>query len=157
VLVPDLSREQPRWPIFGAAVQSTGAAGVFVFPLCIGTTGLGALTLYRDTPGPLGAGAVQDAGVLAAAVAAALVRRILPSAAAAHPDGAETTSDPWRDSPHDRGEIHQATGVISASLHLPVGAAYARLSGHAFVTGTTMAVVAHDVVAHRLLLPEDPG
>jgi hypothetical protein len=100
---------------------------------------------------------VHDAGVLAGAVAAALVSRILPAAATAHPDGAEATSDPWRDSPHHRGEIHQATGVISASLHLPVGAAYARLSGHAFVTGTTMAVVAHDVVARRLLLPEDPG
>ena len=66
-------------------------------------------------------------------------------------------SDPWRGSPHDRAEIHRATGVIIAQLHLPVGAAYARLSGHAFVTGTTMAVAAHDVVAHRLLLPEDPG
>jgi hypothetical protein len=100
---------------------------------------------------------VHDAAVLAGAVAAALVRRILPAAATAHPDGAEATADPWRDSPHHRGEIHQATGVITASLHLPVGAAYARLSGHAFVTGTTMAVVAHDVVARRLLLPETPG
>jgi hypothetical protein len=100
---------------------------------------------------------VHDAAVLAGAVAAALVRRILPAGATAHPNGAEATADPWRDSPHHRGEIHQATGVITASLHLPVGAAYARLSGHAFVTGTTMAVVAHDVVARRLLLPETPG
>jgi AmiR/NasT family two-component response regulator len=57
----------------------------------------------------------------------------------------------WRDSAHNRREIHQATGIIVNQLAVPVGAAYARLSGHAFATSTTMAAVAHDVVTRGLL------
>ena len=155
VLVPDLHEDQPHWPIFGAAAQTSGAAAVFAFPLYVGTTGVGTLNLYRDTPGPLGMEALHHACTLAEAVADALLRRIMANTAT-HPNKATPPSDPWRDSPRDRRQIHQATGIIVAQLHLPAPAAYARLRGHAFATDTTMAVVADDVVTHRLYLPQDP-
>jgi hypothetical protein len=155
VLIPDLLNEQPRWPIFSTAVCITDAASVFAFPLTVGPIDVGALTLHSRTPGPLDAQALHDARVLADAVAVTLLCRILPAAAATQPDGAENTSDPWRDSSHDRREIHQATGIIVNQLDVPVGTAYARLSGHAFATSTTMAVVAHDVVTHGLHIPQD--
>ena len=94
--------------------------------------------------GPLETQARHDALVLADAIADALLCRILPAATTTEPDGPETVSDPWHDSPHNRREIHQATGIIVDQLDLPVGAAYARLSGYALATSTTMAVVAHE-------------
>jgi hypothetical protein len=95
--------------------------------------------------------AVRDAEALAGTVANHLLRRILASAAQ---DGAAPGSpnDPWQDSPHDRREIHQATGIVMNQLDLPVGAAFARLRGHAFATDGTMAEVAHDVVTRHLHL-----
>jgi len=151
VLIPNLVRKQPRWPMFSTAARLTEAAAVFTFPLTIGTISVGALTLYRRTPGPLAMQARHDAHELADAVAAALLRLVLPAGTATEPNDPETI---WRDSPHNRREIHQATGIIVNQLHVPVDAAYSRLSGHAFATSTTMAVVAHDVVTRGLLLPQ---
>jgi hypothetical protein len=148
VLIPNLVRKQPRWPMFSTAARLTEAAAVFTFPLTIGTISVGALTLYRRTPGPLAMQARHEAHELADAVAAALIRLVLPAGTATEPDNPETM---WRDSAHNRREIHQATGIIVNQLAVPVGAAYARLSGHAFATSTTMAAVAHDVVTRGLL------
>jgi hypothetical protein len=156
VLVPDLrGEEHPHWPVFGDAVRATDAGALFAFPLYIGTTGIGTLCLYRKTSGSLDDGAFGDAEVLAATVARHLLRRILAAADDGTAPGSR--SDPWRDSPHDRHEIHQATGIIMNQLDLPVGAAFSRLRGHAFATGGTMAEVAHDVVGRQLRLVGDPG
>jgi len=152
VLVPDVhGGAHPQWPVFDEAVRVTDAGAVFAFPLYVGNTGIGTLGLYRTTPGPLDDEAVHDAEALAGTVAKHLLRRIL---AAAANDGAAPGSqtDPWQDSPHDRREIHQATGVVMNQLALPVGAAFDRLRGHAFATGGTMAEVAHDVVTRHLHL-----
>jgi hypothetical protein len=152
VLVPDVRGEaHPHWPVFGDAVRETDAGAIFAFPLYVGSTGIGSLGLYRTMAGPLDDQAVHDARSLAATVAKNLLRRILASAGQ---DGASPGSrnDPWQDSPHDRREIHQATGIVMNQLALPVGAAFARLRGHAFATGGTMAEVAHDVVTQQLHL-----
>lgn len=151
VLVPDVRGDaHPQWPVFGDAVRKTAAGALFVFPLYVGGTGIGSLGLYRRTAGPLTDEAVHDAEALAATVAKHLLRRILAAAR----DGAAPGSgnDPWQDSPHDRREIHQATGIVMNQLDLPVGAAFARLRGHAFANGDTMAEVAHEVVTRHLHL-----
>jgi hypothetical protein len=152
VLVPDVRGEaHPHWPVFAEAVRGIDAGAMFAFPLYVGNTGIGSLGLYRTTSGPLDDGAVHDAQALAGTVAKHLLRRIL---AAAETEGATPGSrtDPWQDSPHDRREIHQATGVVMNQLALPVGAAFDRLRGHAFASGGTMAEVAHDVVTRQLHL-----
>ena len=156
VLVPDLRGEaHPHWPVFGSAVRSTGACAMFAFPLYVGTTNIGSMSLYRTTTGPLDGGAVADAKALADTVAVHVLQRIL--AAAGQDDGGVpgSQSDPWQDSPHDRREIHQATGIVMNQLDLPVGAAFARLRGHAFAADDTMAAIAHDVVIGRLRLSVD--
>ena len=45
--------------------------------------------------------------------------------------------------------------MLMAQLDLPVGAAFARLRGHAFATGITVADAAAAVVARRLVLKGD--
>ena len=52
VLVHDLAADD-QYPGFGPAAVAAGMAAVFTFPLRHGTGLLGALDLYRDTPGPL--------------------------------------------------------------------------------------------------------
>lgn len=52
MLVPDLPQDE-RFPRFAAVAYAMGLAAVFTFPLHQDDIRLGALDLYRDTPGPL--------------------------------------------------------------------------------------------------------
>jgi len=72
VSVPDL-RSETRFPTFVAGALETGLAAVFTFPLRSGAEQLGALDLYRTTPGQLDAEAMDAAQVLADVAAAYLI------------------------------------------------------------------------------------
>ena len=72
VAVPDLVADD-RYPEFGPAAVSSGLAAVFTVPLRHGDGRLGALDLYRDTPGEL------DPKDLVAAQTLADVAATLPS------------------------------------------------------------------------------
>ncbi|MCW2546469.1 MAG: Diguanylate cyclase protein [Mycobacterium sp.] len=69
VLVADLRAEE-RFPRFTAGALEAGLAAVFTFPLRHGDGRLGALDLYRDTPGPLDADDLAAAQTLADVAAA---------------------------------------------------------------------------------------
>jgi diguanylate cyclase (GGDEF)-like protein len=71
VAVPDL-RNDERFPVFGPHAVSAGLAAVFTFPLHQGARELGALDLYRDTPGPLDDEEMKAAQTLADVTAAYL-------------------------------------------------------------------------------------
>jgi len=72
VYVPDLANDD-RYPTFGPRATSAGIAAVFSFPLRHGEGRLGALDLYRDTPGRLRAGDARAAMTLANVAAAYLI------------------------------------------------------------------------------------
>jgi diguanylate cyclase (GGDEF)-like protein len=72
VAVPDL-REERRFPRFVPRALAAGLVAVFTFPLRNGDARLGALDLYRDTPGPLDARAMRAAQTLADVAAAYLL------------------------------------------------------------------------------------
>lgn len=72
VVVPDL-RDDPRFPNFAPRALEAGLVAVFTFPLRDGDAQLGALDLYRDTPGPLDAAAMAAAQTLADVAAAYLL------------------------------------------------------------------------------------
>src|SRR5687767_881245 len=73
VAVPDL-RTDERFPRFSQAALDAGLAAVFTFPLCgEGEGRLGALDLYRDTPGVLGSHDMDAAQTLADVAAAYLL------------------------------------------------------------------------------------
>ena len=83
VTEPDLADpETIRWIAFTPPALRAGVRAVFGFPLRVGTVRLGALNLYRDRPGPLGAEQHADALVLADVTA----RWVLETQAGA-PDG----------------------------------------------------------------------
>ncbi|HEV7466897.1 MAG TPA: EAL domain-containing protein [Candidatus Dormibacteraeota bacterium] len=72
VAVPDLRLER-RFPNFVPRALSLGLVAVFTFPLRKGDARLGALDLYRDTPGPLDSDAMTAAQTLADVAAAYLL------------------------------------------------------------------------------------
>jgi diguanylate cyclase (GGDEF)-like protein len=72
VAMPDL-RTDDRFPAFSMTAVEAGLAAVFTFPLNHGDRRLGALDLYRDTPGPLDADAMGAAQTLADVAASYLL------------------------------------------------------------------------------------
>lgn len=72
VSVPDM-RHEGRFAEFGPAAIAAGMRAVFAFPLRHGTGRLGALDLYRDTPGPLDEWNMAAAQTLADVTAAYLL------------------------------------------------------------------------------------
>jgi len=85
VSVPDLANED-RFPLFGPAALKAGLAAVFTFPLRHGEGRLGALDLYRQTPGALSARDLAAAQTLADVATAYLLN-------AQARDDARVTSD----------------------------------------------------------------
>jgi hypothetical protein len=155
VLIPDMQiGSDDRWPLFADAVHETAARAMFVFPLYVGATGVGTMALYRTHPGPLDRAALRDAHTLADAVAVELSTRIV-NADQGDDAGSVDGIPSWRDVLPGRREIHQATGIVMSQLDLSVGAAFARLQGHAFATSSSLAEVANAVIDHRLHLSRD--
>jgi len=72
VVIPDL-REDDQFPLFGPQAREAGLGAVFTFPLCQEGMRLGALDLYRDTPGSLSDEDIVIAETLADVASAYLV------------------------------------------------------------------------------------
>jgi diguanylate cyclase (GGDEF)-like protein len=72
IVVPDL-RNETRFPSFSPRALEAGLGAVFTFPLYHGELRLGALDLYRDTPGPLSRELMSTAQTLADVAAAYLL------------------------------------------------------------------------------------
>ena len=72
VAVPDLATDR-RFRLFGPPAVAAGLAAVFTFPLRSAGGRLGALDLYRDTPGKLAAEDLEAAQTLADVAAAYLL------------------------------------------------------------------------------------
>jgi diguanylate cyclase (GGDEF)-like protein len=72
VSIPDLGVDE-RFPLFTPAARAAGLAAVFTFPLRHGDGRLGALDLYRDTPGDLDPHDMDAAQTMADVAAAYLL------------------------------------------------------------------------------------
>ncbi|HEY4929514.1 MAG TPA: GAF and ANTAR domain-containing protein [Acidimicrobiales bacterium] len=143
--------ERPRWFALTPSAVRAGVRAMFGFPVRIGAVRMGALNLYRDTPGTLSDPQFRD-GLLLADVAA---RTILSVQAGAPPGlvAAELESGA-----NFHLVVHQAAGMVSVQLGVGVTEALVRLRSLAFRSGRAIDDVAGDVVARRLRLsePEDP-
>jgi hypothetical protein len=158
VLVADLGdTAEARWPAFAGAVLDLGVHAVFALPVAVATAQVGALDLFRSTPGALAADSL--AGGLLAAELAALPLLDLMSAdvdwAAAGEGG-----DGWSQlASLERVEVYQATGMVMGMLDVGPAEALVRLRAHAYASGLTASEVAWSIVERRLQLTDDsaPG
>ena len=149
VLVPDLNDvSHPRWLWFSPAAAETGVGALFVLPLCVGETRLGALSLYRSTCGDLTAGEFDDFAALAEAATEIL---LVGSARGGEVSGSWAVGAGTGFLP----EIHQAVGMIMGHLFVGAEHALARLRGHAFAGDQSISEVAHQIVQQRLRLEPD--
>ena len=151
VLVPDLQSSPDlateRWPGFLAEAADAGVEAIFAFPLRIGAISIGALDLYRTSPGDLSDTELPAALLAADAAALAVLHRY----------SGEQASSAWRGyAERHQFQIHQATGMVQVQLHVPTEKAFLMLRARAFADGRSLSDVAADVVALRLRFsPED--
>jgi len=146
VLEPDLGHPvEDRWPGFAEPALAAGVAAIFGFPLLVGAVRLGALDLYSDRPGDLRPEQLADA-VSMADIAA---HTILDLQADAAPGALASELDAGV---RLRSVVHQASGMVSVQLDIPVGDALARLRAHSYAEGRSIHDVAQDVVGRVLRL-----
>jgi hypothetical protein len=143
VLEPDLAHpEEVRWPAFSKPAVEAGVGAIFGFPLQIGAIRIGALDLYRDGPGDLSTVQFADALIMAEVITHA----VLELQAAAKPGAFASELDVSA----NRMVVHQASGMTSAQLDLPIGEAMVRLRGYAMANELTLEAVSRAVVERRL-------
>ncbi len=144
VLEPDLAEpNESRWVAFSPPAVEAGVRAIFGFPMNVGAARIGALNLYRDSPGPLTNDQHADAMVMAGIASQA----ILALQAQAPPGALAAELEAGTDFQY---RTHQAAGMVAAQLDVNVGTALIRLRAHAFGNQRTLAEVANDVVARRL-------
>lgn len=148
VLVSDLDGEAARWPAFGYPVVSAGALAVFGFPLLVGAVRVGALNLYRDRTGHLSDDQHADALAMADVIANAVL-------------GTQTEGGRVGLSVDIAGSdlhavVHQAAGMVSVQLDVPIGTALARLRAWAFANELALADAARSVVSRELRFDDRP-
>ncbi|MGP4051947.1 ANTAR domain-containing protein [Streptomyces sp. 2A115] len=142
VLEPDLDRVRPdRWPALLPPTRELGIHGVCCFPLGIGAIRLGVLTVLSDKNRTMTAQQCADATALAAALTGAFLNGV---------GGPPLRVILERPTGLHRAAVHQATGMISVQLGLPMDEALLRLRAHAYSSERSLGEVANDVVARRL-------
>ncbi|HWM19070.1 MAG TPA: ANTAR domain-containing protein [Ilumatobacteraceae bacterium] len=136
------------WPSFVDLAHSTGVGAVFAYPLSANGAKIGVLTLYQDDAGELSATQHEDS----IAMVEVLTETVLSLQDAA-PVG--TLAADLDDVVAYRAEIHQASGMVSVQLQLPVAEALLRIRAYAFADGRPLGVVAREIVTRRLRLADD--
>jgi hypothetical protein len=137
-----------RWPPFVDLARSSGIGAVFAYPLVARSTNIGVLTLYQQAEGEL-SGAQHD-DTLA-------ITRVLTETVLSLQEGAPAgVLAPELDvAVAYRAEIYQASGMVAVQLEIDPTEALLRIRGHAFAHDLPVGVVAAEIVARRLRLPDD--
>jgi hypothetical protein len=144
VLVPDLTDAGDpalaRWPTFARDAVDSGVLAAFAFPLLLGTARIGAMSLYRTSPGGLNPEQFSRGLATADSVALTLAEKGdgLPA-----PDQA----DPMR--------VHQAAGMAMVQLGVPIDQALLRMRAIAFSEGSTVDDLADAILVRRRRLSEE--
>lgn len=144
VMEPDLAAPAiPRWQAFSGPALDAGVRAVFGFPVGVGAVRIGALNLYADHPGPLSDEQHADALIVAEIAADAILVMQSGGSASELAPALEAVSD-------FHFVVHQAAGMVSAQLEVPLAQSLSLLRAHAFAKQRPLAEVAADVVERRL-------
>jgi GAF domain-containing protein len=143
VEVEDLSSAAGRWPLFVPVATAAGFRSAHAFPLRLRGRVLGALNLFRTSPGrfaPLDVTAAQ-------ALADVATIAILQHRAA---DDAQALTDQLHLALDSRIVIEQAKGVIAEQGGLNMDESFARLRGYARRHQRLLGEVAQQVIDRQL-------
>ena len=136
-----------RWPLFCPEAQRLGVRAMYSLPLTLGALKVGIFDLHHVAPCILGHEKLLDAMIFADTALLLLLDHrsgIVPTVA----DDRRDTYGPalWY------AEVHQAAGMLSVQLGIPVVDALVRLRAHAYRHGRRLTEVSRDVVERRLRL-----
>ena len=144
------SPESSRWMFYAPEAAAAGARAVFGFPVRIGAVRFGALSLFRDEPGPLSDAQSSDAYLMASVIG----RAILAMQAGA-PEGG-LAGELEGQSSFDFS-VHQAAGMIAVQGSFSVRDALVALRAHAFATKTAPSIFAERVVHRQVCFDPETG
>jgi hypothetical protein len=149
VMVADLSGALGTpWPGYASAAQDRGVQATFAFPLQIGAARLGALNIYRSSPGRLSRETVAEALTFADAAMTGLLN--------AQQRSNESADTPTLDESLDsRFELYQAQGMVKVQLGISLHEAIVRIRAHAFANDRPLGQIADDIVTRKLVLEAD--
>lgn len=148
-LVSRLDHGAPvRWLPFAELAIRVGIGAVFAYPLVHDDVRLGVLTVYQRAPGPLSGEQLEVCAALSIVLAETI-------AAMSHPSPFGKGAVGIDDAIEFRAEVHQASGMVAAQLHISADLALVRIRAHAFATDTAVKVIADDIIARRLHLSDD--
>ena len=137
-----------RWPAFAPEATAAGAAAVFALPMQVGAARFGALTLYRDRPGPLGEGLLGEGLLGDALVIADVAAEITLRLQARVP--LRSLHQVLEQLASKRTVLFQATGMVLVQLNVGPEEAVVALRARSYADGRPLGEVAADVVARRL-------
>lgn len=136
-----------RWPALLPAMAHLPVQAMFCLPLALGGITVGVLTALRSRPGHMTGQEMDDA----LGLAAALTLQFL--------GGRSAHFDAWVEAQATgelhRAVVHQATGMLSVQLALPLGKALLRLRAYAYGHDRSIIDAAKDIVSRRLRLDND--
>jgi hypothetical protein len=146
VLVPDLADPHDsvasRWPVFREEATRLGARAIFAFPIRFGAIELGAVDLYRRSPGALRGQHLSSALSTVDGVGLAVL-----DAPDQYGDAAAAAMTSM--------VVHQAAGMVMGQLDSSIEEAMVRLRAAAFAENRTVNELAADVVNGRRHLSKE--
>jgi GAF domain-containing protein len=144
VSIPDVAiDDDPRWPVFGHAIQELPVGALLSVPLQLGAAVVGVVDMYCILAQEFTASDIELAAQLGVDSTATAVDRATTFAWT-------EAGPPQSRTPELRREVHQATGMISVQLDCSTTEALQRLKAYAFANDLTTTLVANDVVSRRL-------
>ena len=143
VLVPDLSQERSRWPVFVPAATAAGFASVHAVPMRLRDVRLGTLGLFSTQVGALNADDLDLAQALAHVASVALVADKALSDKAA-------INEHLQHALESRVILEQAKGVLVERGGLQMGEAFAALRHYSRDHNQKLRDLAHLLVSREL-------
>jgi len=146
LMAPEIS----RWMAYSPEAVVAGARAVFGFPVRIGAVRFGALSLFRDSPGPLSETQSSDAYLMASVIGRAVLamQAGAPSGSLLGELQGQSTFD---------FSVHQAAGMLSVQGSLSMKDALVALRAHAFAVKITSAALAQQMISRRVAFDPESG
>jgi transcriptional regulator with GAF, ATPase, and Fis domain len=139
---PDLTSARARWPEFADAATEAGFAAVDALPMRLRSEVIGALNLFRASPGMVSDTALRSAQALVAVATIGLLQeRSIRNQ--------EILTEQLQAALNSRVIIEQAKGLVAERLGVDMQGAFAALRGYARGHNLKLGDVARAVIAGR--------
>jgi GAF domain-containing protein len=140
VVNQDLATVNGRWPRFAAEAMAAGFHSVHALPMRLRGAVIGALNLFRQTPGDLREADVEAAQALADVATIAILQHRATLEA-------QVVNDQLNHALNSRIVIEQAKGMVAERLGLNMERAFTTLRGHARNHNLRLVDVAQGVIS----------